>query len=142
PPRVDAVLEAAVGIEPHIRGGIAKIASALVAVDDLGADEPGIAEEGVRFRNPPGGKRRTDRPGAYRPSRILEARHDVDGKAEFCALRGEIFRRALAIEAETKIKADGDAGHRKARDQNPRDEVLRRQSRERRVEAQHDAAAN
>src|SRR5262249_21057200 len=141
PHRVDAVTEAAAGIEPNIRGGIAEIASALVAVDDLGAYEPGIAEEGVCFRNPPGGKRRADRSGAYRPSRVLEARHDVHGKAEPCALRGEIFRRALAMEAETKIKAKGDAGDGEARDQNARDEVWRRQTRQRRVETQHDGAA-
>src|SRR5262249_40481288 len=49
--------------------------------------------------------------------------------------------RASAIEAEMKIKADGDARDGKAVDQNAGNEVLRGKASERRVEAQHDRAA-
>src|SRR5262249_41276743 len=53
--RVDAVLEATGRIEPQIGRGIAEAAAALVAVHDLCTDEPGIAEERIRFRNLAGG---------------------------------------------------------------------------------------
>ena len=39
-----------------------------------------------------------------------------------------------------KIEADDDAGDGEASDQNARDEILGRQTRQRRVEAQHDRA--
>src|SRR5262245_7913483 len=139
--RVDAVLEAAGGVEAQIGGGIAEVPPALVAVHHLGADEPGIAEELVGFRHPAGGERRADRAGPHRPSRIFEPRHDVDRKAELGALRREIIGRPRAIEPEMKIKADGDAGDGKAVDQNAFNEVLRGKPRQRRVEAQHDRAA-
>jgi hypothetical protein len=135
------VLEAASGVETQIGGGIAELAPALVAVHDLGADEPGIAEKLVGLRHPAGGERRADRAGAHRPSRVFEPRHDVDRKAALCALRREVIGRPRAIEAEMKIKADGDAGDRKAADQNARNEVLRGKACERGVEAQHDRAA-
>src|SRR5215468_1327966 len=141
PHRVDAMLEAAGGVEAQIGGGIAEVASTLVAVHHLGADEPGIAEELVGFRHPAGGERRADRAGPHRPSRVFEPRHHVDGEAELCALRREIIGRSRAIEAEMKIKADGDAGDGKAPDQNARNEVLRGKACERRAETQHDRAA-
>src|SRR5262249_3090539 len=135
------VLEAAGGVEAQIGGGIAEVASALVAVHHLGADEPGIAKELVGFRHPAGGERGADRAGPHRPSRVFEPRHHVDREAELCALRREIIGRPRAIEADMKIKADGDAGDGKAPDQNACNEVLRGKACQRRVEAQHDRAA-
>src|SRR5262245_32240345 len=104
-------------------------------MDNLRGDEPGIAEKRVCFRNPPVGKRGPDRAGAHRPSGVLEPRHDIDGKAELCALRREIVGRTRAIKTKMKVKADGDASDGKATDQNARNEVLRGQARQRRVEA-------
>src|SRR5262249_61535971 len=63
PHRVDAVLEAAGRIEPQIGGGKAEVTAALVAVDDLCAHEPGIAEERLRFGNLAGGERGAERAG-------------------------------------------------------------------------------
>ena len=107
---------------------------------NLGADEPGITKHCVCFRNPPGGERGADRPGTHRPARVLEPGHDVDRKAELCALRGEIVGRPRAIETEVKVEADGDARDVKAREQNEVNEVLCGKAGKRRVEAQHDRA--
>ena len=128
------------GSSAQIGGGISELASALVAVDDLGADEPGIAEHLARLGHPSGGKCRADRSGADRPSRVLEPRHDIDREALPGALRREKIGGARAIEAEMKIEADCDAGHGKPPDQNAGDEVVRGKTRQRLVEPQHDRA--
>src|SRR5262249_62237891 len=112
----------------------------LVAVHNLGGDEPRITKHRICFRNPPGGKRGADWAGTHRPSRVLEPRHDIDRKAELCALGCEIVRGACAIEAEMKIEADGDTCDVKACEENATNKVLRGQAGERRVEAQHDRA--
>ena len=65
--RVDAVAQPAGRIEPQVGGRIAELAPALVAVHDLAADEPGIAEELVRLP-------RSRRPPAPRGSRPEEMR--------------------------------------------------------------------
>ena len=132
--RIDAVLEAATGIEAQIRGGIAELPPALVAMAHLGADEPGIAEELVCLAHVTGGQRRPDRARANRSSLIVEPRHDIDRKAELCALRREIFGRTPAVEAEMKIEADDDAGDGEPSDQNTRDELGGGQTRQRRIE--------
>ena len=135
------MLETAVWVESHIGGGIAELPAALVAVDHIPADEPGVAEERVGFRNATGGERRADRPGAHRPSRVLEPRHDVDRKAELCPLRRKIIGGARAIEAKMKIEADRDAGDDETGEENAGNEVVRGEARERRVEAQYDRPA-
>jgi hypothetical protein len=106
----------------------------------LGADEPGIAEELVCLAHVTGGQRRPDRARANRSSLIVEPRHDIDRKAELCALRREIFGRPPAVEAEMKIEADDDAGDGEPSDQNARDELGGGQTRQRRIERQHDRA--
>ena len=87
-----------------------------------------------------GGKRRADRTGTNRPPLIFKARDDIDRKAELCALRREIFGRTRTVETEMKIEADGDAGDREPLDQYACDEILRGETCQRRVEAQHDRA--
>ena len=92
---VDAVPQAAVGIEPQVGGGIAELASALVAVHDLAADEPGIAEQIVRLADVALGERRTNGPRAHGAPVVLERGHDVDGEAAPGAGRDQIVGRAL-----------------------------------------------
>ena len=121
--RIDAVLQAATGVEPQIGGGVAELPPALVAMDHLGADEPGIAEKLIRLADLTGGKRRADRAGANRPSLVFEPRHDIDRESELRTLRREIFGRTRAIETEMKIEPDGDAGDGKPPHQNARDEI-------------------
>jgi hypothetical protein len=61
--RVDAVAEPAGGIEPQVGGRIAELAAALVAVHDLAADEPGIAQQVGRLPDVPRRQRPADRTG-------------------------------------------------------------------------------
>ena len=77
--------------EPQIGRGIAELAPALVAVDDFGAHDPGIAEELVRLGYSAGAQSCADQARAHQPSGILEARHDIDCEPEFGPLRGEII---------------------------------------------------
>ena len=92
-------LRRAAGIEPHIGGGKAELAPALVAVDDLAADEPRIAEQLGGLGHLAGGERGADRaratPGGRRPRTAARCRPRSrgwrlarrDSRASRCASR-------------------------------------------------------
>ena len=134
------MLEPAGRIEPHIGGGKAELAPALVAVDHGAGGEPRRAKKLRRLHHLALRKRRADRAGGDRPSLILQRRHDVDREAELIALLGQKRGRAGAVLAEMKIEADGGTADAEAADQNARDEILRRRSGERAVERHDDGA--
>jgi len=72
--RVDAVLEAARGIELEVGGGKAEFAAALGAVDDLDGDEPRRAQEFGRFHHLALAQRHADGAGGHRSALVLERR--------------------------------------------------------------------
>ena len=113
------------GIELEVGGGKAEFAAALGAVDHLGGNEPGRAQEFGRLHHLALAQRHADRAGGHRAALVLERRHDVDGKAEAGALLGQIGRRAGALVAEMEIEADRRAADAEASDQNALDEILR-----------------
>src|SRR3569833_3148084 len=85
---IDAVLEIDVRIEPDVRGGIAKVAPALLAMDDGAADEPRSAEHGGRVADAAFGERATNGAGRNRQPGQIDMRLNVDLDAEALALFG------------------------------------------------------
>src|SRR5665213_1444731 len=137
---VDAVLEAAGGVELEIGGRKAEIAAALVAVDYFAGDEPGCAEQLGRFHHLALAQRRAHRARRHRPAFVFERRYDIDGKAEPGALLAQIDWRALAVMAEMEIETDGRAADAEAPDQNVLDKISGGGGGKLGVEIHHDGA--
>src|SRR5262249_52584679 len=136
--RIDAVSQLAGRVKPQIGGRIAELAAALVAMHNLAADEPRIAERARRLldmarREPP-----ADRPGGDAPAAARDRRHDVHCEVAPRALRREQIRRAGAVLAKTEIVAHDRAGDAETVEQGIVDEILRRGLRQRGVEGQDD----
>src|SRR5262245_38811676 len=123
---VDAVLEAAGGIELQVGGRKAELAAALLAMNDLAGDKPRGAKELGRLHHSARRERRADGAGRDRPAFVFQRWDDVDCKAEALALLGQEFRRTGTVLAEMKIEADGRAANAERAREDLRDEILRR----------------
>src|SRR5262245_26873857 len=104
--RIDAVLEAARGIEFQVGGRKAELAAALFAVNDFAGDEPGRAKKLGCLHHPARRKCRAHGARRHRPALVFEWRNHVDGKTETLALLAQEFRRAGAVLTKMKIEAD------------------------------------
>src|SRR5579872_1124436 len=80
--RIDAVLETAILVEPDIGGGIAEVAAAFFAMDDLAGDEPRAAQHRGCFIDLSLGKRHADCARRDRPLGDIDMRLDIDFDAE------------------------------------------------------------
>src|SRR5262245_589544 len=137
---VDAVLEAARGIELEIGGRKAELAAALFAVNDLTGDEPRGAKELGCLYHPARGECRAHGARRHRPALVFEWRNDVDGKTETLALLAQEFRRAGAVLAEMKIEADSCTANAKRAGKDLLDEILGGCGRQRRIELHDDGS--
>src|SRR5271169_3627619 len=127
PHRIDAVLEAAILVEPDIGGGIAEVAAALLAMDHFAGNEPGAAaEHGGGVRNLPFRERHADRAGGDRTLLDIDMGLHVDLDAEPGRLADQKARGADPAFAEMKVIADRDAGNPEPPDQIVVNEILRR----------------
>src|SRR5581483_9483796 len=75
--RIDAVPETAIPVEPDIGGGVAEIAAALVAMDDLAANEPRPPQHGCRLVDLSFGECHADGTGGNRPIIDIDMRLHV-----------------------------------------------------------------
>ncbi len=139
--RVDAVAQPAGRIEPQVGGRIAELAPALVAVHDLAADEPGIAERALAASStwPAASASRIAPEEMRRPSSSTAGTMSTAKcrRAPSAASRSGVPARFLP---KRKSIADGGARDAEPMQQDVVDEVLGRGLRQRGVEGQHDRA--
>src|SRR4029078_2444628 len=122
--RIDAMLEAAISVEPDIGGGIAEVAAAFFAVDHAAADEPWAAQHRGGFLDLALRKRHANRAGGDRPLLDIHMRLYIDFDSQPRRLGDKQARRANPALAEMKIVADRDAADAKPPDEIVMNEIL------------------
>ncbi len=134
------MLEPAILVEADIGGGVAEIAAAFLAMDDLASRKPGATEHGggvvdLAFR-----ERHADGAGGHRSLVDIDMRLHIDLDAEPGGLIDQEARRSDPALAEMEVVADRDTADAEPLDQIMVNKILRRGSGPGLVEGHDDGA--
>ena len=123
-------------VHRHVRGRIAQIAAALVAMQHGAVDAVPMAKHAFGIQRPPPGQRNTNGGRAVFDLAVADQRRDGHAKAQLLPKIGQCLRVTGTLAAKAEIRTDGDMAHAKAAHQHLAREIPGRKPGKNRVEGQ------